>query len=71
MTFPSLSCFQTWNSLGLRSLPSLLQRKLPVGCARSTKGQAALLEQEKAARRLCMCVSFHSRLPYSSVRPLA
>lgn len=56
MTSPSLSCFETWNSLGLRSIPSLLQRKLPVGWARSTRGQAALLEQEKAARPVCMRV---------------
>lgn len=56
MTSPSLPCFETCNSLGLRSIPSLLQRKLPVGWARSTRGQASLLEQEKAARRVCMCV---------------
>lgn len=56
MTTPSLSCFETWNNLGIRSIQSLLQRKLPVGRARSTRGQASLLEQEKAARRVCMCV---------------
>lgn len=59
MTFPSPSCFETWNSLGLRSIPSLLQRKLPVGWARSTRGQAALLEQEKAVRRMCRRVCLY------------
>lgn len=56
MTSPSPPCFETCNSLGLRSIPSLLQRKLPVGWARSTRGHASLLEQEKAARHVCMCV---------------
>lgn len=42
--------------MGLRFIPSLLQRKLPVGWARSTRGQAALLQEKKAARRVCVCV---------------
>lgn len=50
MTSPSQSCFETWNSFGHLPFPSLLHEELG---ARSNRVQAALLEEEKAARRTC------------------